>query len=177
MKAGNSFAFERLYSKYSKKLYNFAFNISKSKEDSEELVQNVFMKIWETRSEIKVELSFGSYIFRIAKNMLLNQLKKRINDKVYLDYLLAIPEDIILPIEQEINFLELNLEIERLIGELPEKRREIFLLSRHDGLSYREIAEKLNISVNTINTQISKSLEYIRNHLVNKFYPEQKLSE
>jgi len=174
MKAGNSFAFEKLYFKYSKKLYNFAFNILKSKEDSEELVQNVFMKIWETRSEIKVELSFGSYIFRIAKNILLNQLKKRINEKVYMDYLQAIPENIIFHVEQELNFLELNQEIKRLIGELPEKRREIFLLSRNDGLSYKEIAEKLNISVNTINTQISKSLEHIRDHLIDKFYPERK---
>jgi len=174
MKAGNSFAFERMYFKYSKKLYNFAFNILKNKEDAEGLVQNVFMKIWETRSEINTELSFGGYIFRIAKNMLLNQLKKKINEKVYLDYLLTSPEDTILPVDQEINFLELSLEIERLINDLPEKRREIFLLSRKEGLTYREISERLNISVNTVNTQISKSLEYIRDHLVNKFYPDQK---
>ncbi len=174
MKAGNSFAFEKLYFKYSKKLYNFTFSILKNKEDSEGLVQNVFMKIWETRSEINVELSFGGYIFRIAKNMLLNQLKKKINEKVYIDYLLTSPEDTVLPVEQEINFLELNLEIERLIDSLPVKRREIFLLSRKEGLTYREIAEKLNISANTVNTQISKSLEYIRDHLINKFYPDQK---
>jgi len=79
MKAGNSFAFEKLYFCYSKKLYNFAFNILKCKEDAEGIVQNVFTKIWETRSEINTELSFGAYIFRIAKNMMLNQLRKKNN--------------------------------------------------------------------------------------------------
>jgi RNA polymerase sigma-70 factor (ECF subfamily) len=171
MKAGNSFAFEKLYFSYSKKLYNFAFNILKSKEDAEGIVQNVFTKIWETRSEINTELSFGGYIFRITKNMMLNQLKKKIIEKEYLNYLLATPEDTSLPVEQEVNFMELNLEIERIINELPEKRRKIFRLSREEGLTYREIAEKMDISVNTVNTQISKSLEYIRDHLVSKFYP------
>ena len=171
MKAGNSFAFEKLYFNYSKKLYNFAFNILKSKEDAEGIVQNVFTKIWEIRSEINTELSFGGYIFRIAKNMMLNQLRKKIIEKEYLNYLLTMPEDTSLPVEQEINFLELNLEIERIINELPEKRREILRLSRHEGLTYREIAEKMNISVNTVNTQISKSLEHIRDHLAIIFYP------
>ena len=171
MKAGNSFAFEKLYFSYSKKLYNFAFNILKSKEDAEGIVQNVFTKIWETRSEINTELSFGGYIFRISKNMMLNQLKKKIIEKEYLNYLLATPEDTSLPVEQEVNFMELNLEIERIINELPEKRRKIFRLSREEGLTYKEIAEKMDISVNTVNTQISKSLEYIRDHLVSKFYP------
>jgi RNA polymerase sigma-70 factor (ECF subfamily) len=171
MKAGNSYAFEKLYSLYSKKLYNFAYNILKSKEDAEGIVQNVFIKIWETRSEINTELYFSGFIFRIAKNMILNLLKKRMFEKEYITYLHRTPEDISLPVEQEINFLELNLEIERIINELPEKRREIFRLSREEGLTYKEIAENMNISVNTVNTQISKSLEYIRDHLAMKFYP------
>jgi len=177
LKAGNSCAFEKLYFRYSKKLYNFAFNILKSKEDAEGIVQNVFIKIWETRSEINTDLSFGAYIFRIVKNLLLNQLKKRIIEKKYINYLQTIPEDSFMPVEQEINFIELNLEIERLISELPEKRREIFRLSRYEGLTYREIAEKMDVSVNTVNTQISKSLEHIRDHLANKFYPVKDSSE
>ena len=170
MKAGNSFAFEKLYFGYSKKLYNFALNILNSKEDAEGIVQNVFTKIWETRSEINTELSFGSYIFRIAKNMMLNQLKKKINEKTYINYLLTKPEDTSRPVEQVINFMELNFEIERIISELPEKRRKIFRLSRNEGLTYKEIAEKMNISVNTVNTQISKSLEHIRDQLTIEFY-------
>ena len=102
--------------------------------------------------------------------MMLNQLKKKIIEKEYLNYLLATPEDTSLPVEQEVNFMELNLEIERIINELPEKRRKIFRLSREEGLTYKEIAEKMDISVNTVNTQISKSLEYIRDHLAIKFY-------
>lgn len=177
MKAGNTYAFEKLYFKYSKKLYNFAFGLLKNREDAEGIVQNVFMKIWETRLEINSELSFSGYIFRIAKNLLINKLKRRITEKVYLDYLMTNPEDNNLPVEQEINYLELNLEIERLISNLPSKRREIFLLSQRECLTYREIAKKMNISVNTVNTQISKSLEYIREHLIKVFYSERKISE
>jgi len=170
MKAGNSYAFEKLYFRYCKKLYNFVFSICKNREDTEELVQLVFMKVWEKRAEIDTELSFSGYIFRIAKNSLLNKIKKRINERVYLDYLLSRPEDLSNSVEKNINFLELNLEIERLINNIPEKRREIFLLSRMEGLTYREIAAKLSISVNTVNTQISKSLEELRDRLPDKFF-------
>jgi len=171
MKAGNSYAFEKLYFRYCKKLYNFVFSLCKNREDTEELVQLVFMKVWEKRTEIDTELSFSGYIFRIAKNSILNKIKKRINERVYLDYLLSRPEDLSNSVEKNINFLELNLEIERLINNIPEKRREIFLLSRKEGLTYREIAAKLSISVNTVNTQISKSLEELRDRLPDKFYP------
>jgi len=176
MKAGNSFAFEKLYFHYSKKLFNFTLGILRSREDAEGIVQNVFTKIWETRSEIDTDLSFGAYIFRIARNMMLNQIKKKINERQYIKYLLTIPEESPLSVEQEINLLELNVEIESIISELPEKRREIFRLSRHEGLTYKEIAEKKNISVNTVNTQISKSLEYIRDRLASEFYLSNKSS-
>lgn len=172
MKAGNSYAFEKLYFKYCKKLYNFVFSICKNREDTEGLVQLVFMKVWEKRSEIDPELSFSGYIFRIAKNSLLNRLKKKVNERVYMDYLLSRPEDLSNSVEKNINFLELNLEIERLINNIPEKRRKIFLLSRMEGLTYREIAEKLNISVNTVNTQISKTLEELRDRLEDKIFPD-----
>ncbi len=171
MKAGNSYAFEKLYFKYCKKLYNFVFSICKNREDTEGLVQLVFMKVWEKRTEIDTEQSFSGYIFRIAKNSLLNKIKKKLNERVYLDYLLSRPEDLSNSVEKNINFLELNLEIDRLIKNIPEKRRKIFLLSRMEGLTYREIAAKLNISVNTVNTQISKSLEELRDRLPDKFFP------
>jgi len=171
MKAGNSYAFEKLYFTYCRKLYNFIFSICKNKEDSEGLVQFVFMKVWEKRTEIDTEQSFSGYIFRIAKNTLLNKIKKKINERVYLDYLLSRPEDLSNSVEKNINFFELNLEIERLINNIPEKRRKVFLLSRMEGLTYREIADKLNISVNTVNTQISKSLEELRDRLQDKVFP------
>jgi RNA polymerase sigma-70 factor (ECF subfamily) len=171
MRAGNGYAFEKLYYKYCKKLYNFVFSIIKNKEDAEGTVQLVFMKVWEKRTEIDPEKSFSGYVFRIAKNNLLNRIKKQINERVYLDYLLSRPEDLSNSVEKNINFLELNLEIERLIKNIPEKRRKIFLLSRMEGLTYREIAEKLNISVNTVNTQISKTLEELRDSMADKVLP------
>ena len=171
MKAGNSYAFEKLYFRYCKKLYNFIFSICKNKEDAEGLVQLVFMKVWEKRTQLDPEQSFSGYIFRIAKNDLLNRIKKKINERVYVDYLLSRPEDLSNSVEKNINFLELNLEIERLLTHVPEKRRKIFQLSRMEGLTYREIADQLNISVNTVNTQISKTLEELRDRLADEVFP------
>jgi RNA polymerase sigma-70 factor (ECF subfamily) len=171
MKAGNSYAFEKLYFRYCKKLYNFIFSICKNREDADGLVQSVFMKVWEKRTEIDPEQSFSGYIFRIAKNSLLNKIKRKTNERVYMDYLLSRPEDLSNSIEKNINYLELNLEIERLLEDIPVKRRRVFLLSRMEGLTYREIAAKLNISVNTVNTQISKTLEELRDRLADKIFP------
>ena len=170
MKSGNSHAFDKLYYRYSGKLYNFSISICKNREDAEGIVQLVFMKVWETRSEIDPELSFSGYIFKIAKNSLLNLVKKRVIERNYINSLLIRPEDLSNSIEKNINYYELNEEIERLIKKLPEKRRKVFLLSREEGLTYREIAANLNISVNTVNTQISRSIEEIRDGLPDKFF-------
>ncbi len=174
MKAGNSYAFEKLYFRYCKKLFSFVFSICKNKEEAEGMVQTVFMKVWEKRKEIDPEQSFSGYIFRIARNNLLNEIKKKTNERVYINYLLSRPRDHSNSIERNIDYLELNLEIERLLNSIPEKRRKVFMLSRMEGLTYREIAEKLGISVNTVNTQISKTLEELRNRLADTVFPSQK---
>ncbi len=108
---------------------------------------------------------------------MLNQLNRKITERVHLDYLLSRPEDFSNSVEKCVNFLELNDEIERLIKNIPEKWREVFLLSREKGLTYREIAAKLNISVNTVNTQIRKSLEEIRDGLPDKLFPSLKKTD
>ena len=107
----------------------------------------------------------------------LNNIKKKIHERTYLNYLLSSPEDLSNSIEKNINFLELNDAIERIVDTIPEKRRIVFNLSRKEGLTYKEIAEKQNISVNTVNTQISKSLEEIRDSLPDTLFPSRKKTD
>lgn len=162
LKQGNSRAFEQLFLKYQKKLYHFGYKILKNKEEAENLVQAVFMDIWENREQINEEKSFSGYIFKIAKNKIYNMLRKKINEQLYLNYIT----------EHSSETEELRTEgsvspqseemYEKLINSLPERRKEIFLLSRNDGLTYKEIALKLNISENTVDTQIRNALDFLR---------------
>lgn len=162
LKQGNTKAFERLFLKYQKKLYHFGYKILKSKEEAENLVQTVFMDIWVNREQINEEKSFSGYVFKIAKNKISNILRKKINEKIYLDYITEHDSN-----NEELKTDELNSDqseeiFEKLINSLPERRREIFLLSRDDGLTYKEIALKLNISENTVDTQIRNALDFLR---------------
>ena len=165
LKAGDNLAFERLFNKYNQKLFNFSYRLLRSKQEAEEIVQNTFLKIWENRFTLDENYSFSAYLFRITQNRILNEFRSRINQHYYREYLMEYAENMDNTVEKEIDFSELNKIIKMLISQLPERRKQIFLLSRNDGLTYREIADKLNISENTVDTQIRKALDYFRHCL------------
>lgn len=159
LKQGNPKAFEQLFLKYQKKLYYFCRKIIKNKEDSENLVQNTFLEIWENRQNIDEEKSFSGYLFKAIKNKVYNYIKKKINEQFYLDF---INEDSEEYSEDQYETKQLVDIVNELIQKLPERRKEIFLLSRNEGLTYKEIASKLNITENTVDTQIRKTLDFLR---------------
>ncbi len=162
LKLGNSRAFEQLFLKYQKKLYHFGYKILKNKEEAENLVQEVFIDIWENREQINEDKSFSGYIFKIAKNKIYNILRKKINEQMYFDYITKHGNKAE-ELKTEGYFSHKYEETyEKLINSLPERRKEIFLMSRNDGLTYKEIALKLNISENTVDTQIRNALDYLR---------------
>ncbi len=168
LKAGDGEAFEKLFMKYNQKLCNFCYNILHSRQDAEGIVQSTFLKIWETRHLINENLPFGGYIFKIAQNKVFNLLRKQINHRYYLEYLQEYTEMLENTTEKSILYNELENIIHHLINSLPERRREIFLLSRNEGLTYKEIADRLGISENTVDTQIRKALDYFRQSLREK---------
>lgn len=161
-------AFYHIYERYSKRLYGFVLRYIKQKEDAEEIVQEVFVKIWESRNKIDVYASFESFLFTIAYNTTISLLRKRTNEKKYLEYVksLQLPEnapDLI----DEIHFNELNKQVQSLLNELTPRQKEIFQLSREDGLSHDEIAKKLDISVNTVKKHMANTLAFLKSHLDN----------
>jgi RNA polymerase sigma-70 factor, ECF subfamily len=161
-------AFDSIYSLYSKRLYHFVFRFLKQETDTEEIVQEVFIKIWEARSKIDVYTSFESFIFTIAYNTTISLLRKRVTEKKYFDYLMSVQINENEPdLVDEISYNELNESYHQLLNKLTPRQKEIFLLSREDGLSHGEIAKKLNISENTVKNHMVSALSYLKSNLNN----------
>lgn len=160
-------AFDALFHKYSDRLYAFSVSILKNQEESKEVVQEVFTRIWEKRSEINPSKSFKSFIFTISYNLVIDHFRLKLKDKEFKQSLYENTA-----INQVQNLQEFDLEIitakiKQAVGELPEKRKRVFLMSREDGMTQKEIAKQLGISVKTVENQINLSLRYIRKKLGN----------
>lgn len=160
---GNLLAFNALYKTYSRRLYRFALGYLKSRDEAEELVQEVFTVIWEKRKDLKEELSFKSFLFTIAFNMIRNHFRS----KAYLaEYLKSeISDDLDMQTSQKIIYDSLYKYIAELVNQLPERRKEIFIKSRFNGLSIAEIAEEMNINHKTVENQLTVALKFIRTNL------------
>ena len=155
-------AFEILFHKYSGKLYRFSSSLLKNEEDSKEIVQEVFFRIWNKRSEINCSKSFKSFIFTISYNLIIDQLRLRLKDKKYRKFLIDYFDTHSFEIKSEIDLEILNKHIELAVEEIPKKRKQIYKLSRERGYSHKEIAQVLGISVKTVENQINLSLKHIK---------------
>lgn len=164
LKEGSESAFSELFDYYGKKLFSFSLGYLKDTHEAEEIVQEVFLKIWKSRAELLAGKSFDSYIFTIAKNAILNTIRKSKNEQVYLNYAKMYPgRDVLL--EEEINFRELERAYLESIEKLSPKRKEIFILSREKNMSNAEIASHLSISVKTVENQMTTALSEIKRNL------------
>jgi RNA polymerase sigma-70 factor (family 1) len=160
---GNLLAFNTLYKDYSGRLYRFAFGYLKSEDEAEELVQEVFTKIWEKRAELKKELSFKSFLFTIAFNIIRKHFRNKAHLSEYFEN--KINDDPDMQTSQKITYDSLYHYITDLVNQLPNRRKEIFIKSRFEGLSINEIAEKMKISHKTVENQLTDALKFIRTNL------------
>ena len=164
LKEGNLKAFSQLFDRYGKRLYYFSLGYLKSPEDAEEIVQEVFLKIWHNKEEMAESGSFESYLFTIARNGILNTIRKSKSEQAYLDYLKIHPTKNIL-LEEELNFHELEKAYRSAIEQLSPKRKEVFLLNKEQSLTNAQIAQKMNISVKTVENQMTSAISEIRKNL------------
>lgn len=165
VKADNMLAFDVLYKKYSKRLYKFAFGILKSTEESENIIQDVFVNLWENRLNVEKESSIKYYIFTIAHNAAISQIRKNVRASQFIEYLkLQQPVNQEAP-STELEYSELKVRLDDIIDHLPDSQRKVYLMHRVEGLKYKEIADKLHISVNTIENHMSRALKTIREKL------------
>ena len=164
LRKGNAKAYEELYKQFHKRLYNYCCKLTHSETEAQGLVQEIFIAIWENREKLDENKSFSGFIFKIARNKCLNVLKHKLAQQVYRHYLYNSSNDHN-DLRAEIEYTELNNIITKSINALPERRKQIFLLSRNDNLTYKEIATKLEISENIVDHEIRKALMRIKDDL------------
>jgi len=157
----DSTEFERLFREYFNALMAFSRRILGNEDDAREVVHQVFVKLWEMRDEIDISTSLKSYLFTSVHNRSLNMIRDR--KKFSSEEVPEIPGE--WDVSAQIEALELEEKIQEAIDGLPGRCREIFELNRLNGLRYHEIAVQLEISVKTVENQMSKALRILRDQL------------
>lgn len=164
IKQGDEAAFTTFYKAYCHRVYNFCRLYLNGKSAIEEVVQEVFIKVWESRDFIREDDKIKGLLFIITRNLIFNRHRKSVNEDFYKMTVLSAVEEPY-DMEGEIDARNLSEYIDQLIEELPPRRREIFNLSRKQHMSYKEIAQHLNLSEKTIENQIGEALKYLKQNV------------
>lgn len=162
---GDEDAFCELYARYKNRLTYFAMRFLKSREYAEDVFQDAFAAIWQGRCFINPDASFSSYLYTIVRNRILNQLREVDNQDRLKEQILAQAVDFSNDTKNEIFANDLHRLISQAMQMLTPRQREIFKMSREEQMSHKEIAQKLGISVNTVQEHISSSLRLLRAYL------------
>lgn len=163
---GDEDAFCELYATYKNRLIYFAMRFLKSREYAEDVFQDAFTVVWQSRRFINPDASFSSYLYTIMRNRILNQLRNAANEEKLKESILSQALDYTEDTKREVMLNDLKSLISNALQQLTPRQREIFEMSREAQLSHKEIADKLGISVNTVQEHISISLKLIRTYLI-----------
>ncbi len=152
-------SFEQIYKRYWRGLYVYAFNILREREICEDIVQEIFVELWTRRHDVEIN-SLSSYLYRSVKFQIFNSFRRSKYKKLLIEKFDSIIRQY--NFDELYDKKELKDHINTAISKLPGQRQKIFRMSKHDGLSNKEISENLNISLQTVKNQISESLKFIR---------------
>ncbi len=169
LRDANETAFRQVFDQYGKKVYLYILHYVKVGVEAEDITQNVFLRIWEKRGLIDPEKSFEGFIFTIAYRSVMDHFRtnpKRLQSLFPVD---LFTDSIVSTVSADalLNHHQLESIYQQALQALPPKRKEIFLLSRHGGLTNRQIAEKLGISIKTVESQMTAALSFFK-----KFFSE-----
>ena len=164
LKAGDQIAFERIYRRYWAKVYHFTSLFIKDSYEKEEIVQSVFIRLWDVRSKIDPSRDPDGLLFIITRNLVFNQAHRSANEQAMKD---ALSRDTLLSEETEskLETADLDYYINSLISALPPRQRQAFELSRNEGLSYKEIAERMKISEKGVERNLYLARKFIKDKL------------
>jgi RNA polymerase sigma-70 factor (family 1) len=165
LKAGDQLAFAAIYNRYRSKMYAYASNLCKSEETAEEIVQEVFIRIWQKREQINIELNFDAYVKKITLNHVLNYLKKAARERTLQQEIFNYIETIRNTTEDNILERELVKTYDEAVSKLPPQKKLIYELSRNEELTHDQIAAKLNISKNTVKNHMVEATKFIRQYV------------
>ena len=171
LKKGNPKAFDDLFKKYSERLYKFSLKYLKSPEEAEEIVQEVFLYIWDNKEGLKPDSSFNAYVFTIAYNIIQKYFNKKSRENAFKDELIYKYLEKENNLDKVIDYRSLLERVEGIINNLPPRRKEIFINRKYHGKSIKQIARELDISPNTVENQLTSAQKQIRGEL-----EEQKLA-
>jgi RNA polymerase sigma-70 factor (family 1) len=166
---GHEQSFRKLYDMYAGKIYTMALGYLKSPVEAQDVVQEIFVKIWEKRGSLTEIDNFPAYLHVITRNLLINHLQKKIpvfsqNEST----LQPTSGDRHLP-HQQLDYRELTVLISRAIAQLPPRQQQVYRLSREQGLNHQQIAKELSLSYDTVREHMSKALKNIRTSLENQY--------
>lgn len=168
LQEGDVVAFDLVYEKYAGRLYGFSLKYLKSTNETEELVQSVFLKVWENHKTLNKELSFKSYLFTIAYNEICNIFRRRRHLQNFIGKQLIENFGTSNETEELIDYNSILVQVDKIITTLPERQRIIFMKSRKEGKSNKDIANELGLSSGTVDNYISESVKFIRSNLQDK---------
>ncbi|WP_285008030.1 RNA polymerase sigma factor [Pedobacter faecalis] len=165
LKAGSAQAFETLYHAYKLRIAGQLYKLLKSEELVEEMMQEFFLKIWDNRAKIDPDQSFRSYLFRVSENMVYDFFRKASRDSKFREQLKANYREFYTHVEEGMLLKEDNTRLSQAIALLPPQRREIFILCKIEGKSYKEVSEILGISTSTVNNQLLLANKFLKQTL------------
>ncbi len=165
LKANQKSALNELYKVYWEHLFLSAYNLLKDKEACEEIVQDIFINIWERRQELQINTTFKGYLYGMVRYKVFNHIRTHTKEKAVKTISAAEKRFQYNSAESEILYQDYEKHLEQIISTLPEKCKTVYRLSRNEHLSHKEISKKLNISTKTVENHITKALHTIRKAL------------
>lgn len=158
----DSGSFKKVFDKYYDNIRNFLYYRSGSIEVAEDLIQDVFLKLWENREKIREE-SVGGYLYTIAANLIKNHYRRNEISYHFLNSLTQ-KHNTESP-EYLLELQEFDRHLQQVLAKMPEKSRDVFLMNRIDGLTYADIAGRLQLSVKAVEKRMHKALSFLKEHL------------
>ena len=161
---GDKKAYQELFVRYAPRIYHFSLSYLKSSTDAEELVQDVFLKIWDKRENLDQTKNVKAFIFRIAVNTIYDFVRRKNVERAFDDFARAREGLSPNTTWHEVIWDEMLSNLDDLVGQMPEQRRKIFVLSREKGLSNDEIAQQLKISKRTVENQLYRAIAFLKKY-------------
>jgi len=165
LQQGDEEAFNSLYNLHGKTLYRKIMRMVDDEEIAKELLQDLFLKLWDKREQVDMSRSFRSYLYTIAVNLVYDHFRKAAKDKALEARLVAISVEHYTHSDEALLAKDNQKLIERIIDQLPPQRRQVYMLCKRDGMSYQEAAVELRISASTIRDHMVKANKTIREYL------------
>lgn len=164
LKQDNQDAFGILYQRYWGKVYSFSRYYLYTKENAEDVVSEVFIKLWDSRLLLDDDSNMKGLLFILTRNLVFNQYRKKINEDAFRTFMLSAVEELY-DLEEQIEANDLKEYITQLVEELPSQRQRVFKMSRNEQKSYKEIAAELHITEKTVERHINEALKYLRKNI------------